>query len=377
MNLTRDERWLTRLAGNIYDAGLEPQRWPDVLTEVSHFVGGDACLLVIDSDCGTTGSVCHAFGIDGGNLRLYREIYVARDPTTTLFRDPERIESILDLVSPSSFYETDFFREWFRPQGWIDAASAVLDKATTGSAYFSVMRGPVRGGVDDEMRQSMRLIVPHLRRAVAVERAMMLGRTKAATFADILNNLSAGIFLVDAEGGIVHANAAGCALQHTGDFLRAARRRLIANDGKADQRLREIFAAAGRGEIAGTDKRIAMALTAPSGEHYVAEILPLAAGESRNAGINPAVAALFVRKAEMDTRSPLDLVANAYNLTPAELRVLLAIVDVGGVPNVARTLGIADTTVKTHLNHLFEKTGASRQADLVKLVARFSKPLLG
>jgi DNA-binding CsgD family transcriptional regulator len=59
-----------------------------------------------------------------------------------------------------------------------------------------------------------------------------------------------------------------------------------------------------------------------------------------------------------------------------ELRVLLAVVEVGGVPEVAEVLGIAETTVKTHLGHLYEKTGVRRQADLVKLVAGFSNPLV-
>ena len=54
-----------------------------------------------------------------------------------------------------------------------------------------------------------------------------------------------------------------------------------------------------------------------------------------------------------------------YRLTPTELRVLLAIVDIGGVPEVAAALGVAVTTVKTHLGRLFEKTGVARQADLV------------
>jgi len=48
---------------------------------------------------------------------------------------------------------------------------------------------------------------------------------------------------------------------------------------------------------------------------------------------------------------------------------------VGGAPEVAEALGIAETTVKFHLKHLFEKTGAGRQADLVKLVAGHMSPL--
>jgi DNA-binding CsgD family transcriptional regulator len=66
-----------------------------------------------------------------------------------------------------------------------------------------------------------------------------------------------------------------------------------------------------------------------------------------------------------------------FRLTPTELRVLLAIVEVGGVPEVAAALGVADTTVRTHVGRLFEKTGVKRQADLVKLVAGYSTPLEG
>jgi DNA-binding NarL/FixJ family response regulator len=59
------------------------------------------------------------------------------------------------------------------------------------------------------------------------------------------------------------------------------------------------------------------------------------------------------------------------------LRVMMAIVEVGGVPEVAPVLGVSETTVKTHLQHVFEKTGTQRQADLVKLVAGYMSPLAG
>ena len=45
------------------------------------------------------------------------------------------------------------------------------------------------------------------------------------------------------------------------------------------------------------------------------------------------------------------------------------------MPEVAPALGISETTVKTHLQHVFDKTGINRQADLVKLVAGYMSPL--
>ena len=186
-----------------------------------------------------------------------------------------------------------------------------------------------------------------------------------------------GMFLVDATGRIIHANAAGHVMLDAADVLHAKGGRLQVNDAQADQMLADAFVTAGNGDAAIGVKGVAVPLVARDGERYVAHVLPLTSGRRRNAGTNyAAAAALFVHKAALDTPSPPEAIAKAYKLTPTELRVLLAIVEIGGVPEVAEALGIAETTVRTHLNQTYHKTGVNRQADLVKLVAAFSNPLL-
>jgi DNA-binding CsgD family transcriptional regulator len=121
-------------------------------------------------------------------------------------------------------------------------------------------------------------------------------------------------------------------------------------------------------------KGIAVPLT-DGGERWLAHVLPLTSGVRRAADLaRAATAALFVRKTGADLPSALQQVAQAYRLTPAELRVLHAIVEIGGVAATAEMLGISPATVKTHLQHLFAKTGASRQAELVKLVGQYADP---
>jgi DNA-binding CsgD family transcriptional regulator len=106
-------------------------------------------------------------------------------------------------------------------------------------------------------------------------------------------------------------------------------------------------------------------------------VLPLASGARRAGSSCGAVAALLVHKVTFDVLPPPELIAGLYGLTPREVRVLLAIVRLGGVRETAAALGISEATVKTHLHRVFGKTGASRQADLVKLVAGFSNPVVG
>lgn len=199
---------------------------------------------------------------------------------------------------------------------------------------------------------------------------------EAATFADTLDGLDVGLYLVDADARLIHANTAGQAILDARDVMHLIRGRLAAGDPEVNRTLRHVFAAAGYGDSALVVRGIAVPMIGSDGQRYVAHALPLTAGARRRAGVNySAVAALFVRKVALTTTSHSEVIRKAFKLTPTELRVLLAIVELGGVPEVAAALGVAGTTVKTHVRRLFEKTGAARQADFVKLVAGYATPL--
>ena len=96
----------------------------------------------------------------------------------------------------------------------------------------------------------LRLITPHLRRAVLIGKMINLKVVEAASFCRLLDGLSAGIFLVDAAGRIVHANAAGHGLLRAGDILRSAAGRLVARDAQVDQILHDAFKSAAHGDAA-------------------------------------------------------------------------------------------------------------------------------
>ena len=274
------------------------------------------------------------------------------------------------------FLETRFYKEWARPQGFVDFVASVLDKSLASAAMFGVFRHERDGIVDAETRRRMRLIVPHIRRATLVAGVIDLKSTAAANLAESLDGLSASMFLVDSSGRVLHANTAGRRVLADADVLRVAGGRLAAGDPTVDQELRDIIAATAQGDTALGAKGIALPLIDREGVRYVAHTLPLASEVRRTASGCAATLAIFVNKTAIVTPSLPEAIARAYKLTLTELRVLLAIVDVGGAPEVAEALGIATSTVKTHLSRLYEKTGARRQADLAKLVAGFSTPLL-
>jgi DNA-binding CsgD family transcriptional regulator len=374
------EEQLSEFIGEIYDAALDSSLWSDVVGKAARFVGGSAAAIYSKSPTAGNGDVYYESGTDPYYRQLYFEKYVKLDPSTTshYFADVEQLISTADYMPYGEFLETRFYREWAQPQGLVDAVTAALDKSVTSVALFGVFRDESQGVVDDETRRRMRLIVPHIRRAVLIGRLFDLKAAEAASLAETLNGLSAGMCLVDAAGRIVHANTTCHVMLDAGDFLSTIGGRIVASDAKLDQTLRELFAAAGSGDAAVGTQGIALPLRAQDGSHYVAHVLPLTSGARRLAGIAySATVALFIRKVTTEAPSAPEIIARAYHLTPTELRVLLAIIEVGGVPEVAVALGIAESTVRTHLGNLFVKTGAGRQADLVKIAAGFVTPLIG
>jgi DNA-binding CsgD family transcriptional regulator len=367
------------LVADIYDAALDPPVWRKVLKNVCEFVrGGPSASLFWQDAAKKTGHTYFVWGGDPVYGQLYWDKYIALNPltpTAICFPVGEPY-SATDIVPIAQFVETPFYKEWMSPQGWGDVVSANLDKAATSRAVFSVARHARDGLVDDEMRRRMRLLIPHVRRSVTIGRLIDLNRVEAGALADTLDGLEAGMFLVDSCGRLVHANASGRAMLHEGNVLHA-NGKLVARDAQADAALRDVFSAASAGDAALGAKGIEVQLTARDGDQFVTHVLPLTSGARRQAGRSySAVAAVFVQRARRTAALPLDTLARQYQLTAGELRVLMAIFDVGGVPEAACALKLSPATVRTHLRHVFDKTGVRRQADLVKLIASYPSPIL-
>jgi len=82
--------------------------------------------------------------------------------------------------------------------------------------------------------------------------------------------------------------------------------------------------------------------------------------------------ALRIADIPFDKITDFELVAQYYHLTPAERRTLRIIASGGSVQECARQLGNTENTVRSTLKTIFDKTGTSRQGELVALCHQFS-----
>ena len=123
-----------------------------------------------------------------------------------------------------------------------------------------------------------------------------MGIPEAATFANALDCLGAGLFLVEETGRIVHANASAHGMLHKRSVLRAADSgKLVACEASSARALREVIT-----EVAGAAvgaRAIVVPLRASDGEHCIAHVLPLAFGSHR---CEPSYATLLVHKVALE-----------------------------------------------------------------------------
>ena len=184
--------------------------------------------------------------------------------------------------------------------------------------------------------------------------------------AEALNVLRCAVVLTNEHGAILHANRAAEHMLRDGGPIQSEQSILKATAPSAASELRSALALAARNEAGIGKTGLAIRLTEPDVPPVFAHVLPLTGSDFRTRLQPAAVAAVFIG-APPDAQEGADAVAAAFGLTSAETRVLASLFAGRTLAEAAATLGIAGTTAKTHLEHIFLKTGVTRQAELIRL----------
>lgn len=365
------------LAGEIYDAALDPSQWVDVLGSISGFIGGPASALSSHDVAKHEARFHFIWGDDPDYSRSYAETYVHLNPWLPhlLALKPGEIIVASQMLPHDEMYETRFFREWVAPQGYGDNVGAMVEREGTVITTLNTSIGSAESPASPEAVRRMELIVPHVRRAVSIGNAIEMKGIEADTLGDAVDAIGTAVYLLRACGGLVRANASGQELMESGTLFRPMPDRLVPELGGRDHDLIRAVDHAANGAIFPIG---AVPLIDRDGTRFVAHVLPLTSGKRARAGrVTGATVAVFIHRAVMDCAFPIEAVSQHYELSKTEVRVLTAMLEYGPPGDVAPALGISESSVRTHLRKLFEKTGTTRQADLVKLVAGYASPVVG
>jgi len=365
------------MVGSIYDAVIDNDLWPAALLHIREFATGQCATIFTKDVASRTGGVVYD---DGGIAASFRDdyfrSYVRLDPTFVAqyyakIGEPMATE---DFLPYDEFVASRFYKEWAEPQGLVDFAAVAIEKSATSIAMFGVFRHQRHGLVDDAMRGRLRLVAPHVRRAVEIGRLLDRQTTAIADFTATFDELKTAVVLIDAHGGVRHVNLAAHSLIERGAIFRVDHSRLTGATPSISNLLGDLYRA-GETDLGLGPDGIAVPLGRDGEVDLVLSALPLSGGRRAGSSRGAALALLISPARPPAALAPPELIARRFNLTPAELRILLTITEIGGVPATAEALGVSQSTVKFHLKGLYLKTGVHRQAELVKLLTVASSSL--
>ena len=188
-------------------------------------------------------------------------------------------------------------------------------------------------------------------------------------FKAIIDQLAMAVFVVDADGNIHYQNRAASRHIQGGTVLQIQCRRLAAYQQATESKLRAAIreAAAGAHDLGG------IALADSDGGGIVAHI-SRADGHDTATG-QPLVFVMFVDPLERRRSFGVPF-GELFDLTPAEVNVVEALVSGARKTEIAGAMGNSEATVSTHLRRVFMKTDTSRQPALVRLFLNSVPPVL-
>ena len=349
--------------GRIYDTVFDRTLWPAALGDVCALTGGCASSLTSHSRPDQTPERAAEYGTDPVYSRSYLETYGRINPLFGMgINDMAEGEMrvLYRTIDAQVFQRTRFYREWVRPQGWGDWISVVLIRSPLRLSLIAVARKERRGGFTDGQVNAMRLMTPHIQRAARLAGLFDERAEREQGMAALLGRIDVAALLIDTSGRIVFANAAAEAMLASGDVLARERGGFLR---LADAGARRMALDAVRGESVRPD--IAVVDTA-AGKRMVS-VMP---ASPETGGL----VAVLLSLPEAARTPPGLALRDAFRLTPAELRVLSLLLRGRSAAEIAGDLGVTPRTIRAHLHKLFEKTGASRQSDLIREALRLAPP---
>ena len=178
-------------------------------------------------------------------------------------------------------------------------------------------------------------------------------RDRDSGIEDLLDWLDLGVIIADASARPIRLNRRAGTIVARRDGLYATPFGITTAIPEETGRLRQAIAKATKG---GTRLRLSRPSGAPP---LLVTVIPVGGGP---------LVALFVMDPDIaGTPSPA-LLQELFGLTAAEAVFAAEISRGDGLQAVAERLSIAQTTARTHLTRIFEKTGTRRQAELVRLL---------
>lgn len=218
-----------------------------------------------------------------------------------------------------------------------------------------------------ERAELVTALIPHLEQALRTEKQLEELKRDVTELTSAIDCIHQAVLVVGPGAVVSHCNSSAFSLLHGADGLAVRSDRLRAYRSDVDCALQRAVATALGMADGGARCGTSVLCPRPSGEQaYVTHVFPFPASGHRD-GAQPR-ALIVIADPASRPQPPKEMLRKLFGLTNGESDVALRVARGQGLAPISDELSVSLATVKTHLQHVFDKTDTHRQAELVRLL---------
>lgn len=371
-----DTRSFSGLIDNFYAAALEPIRWPEAAARMANFFSSESTTIQVrQGEFSNIALRASTANYDDAAHGAYADYFHKLDPFANGWRaiGTSGIFAGHEFVDPESFRKSEIYNDYCSRLGVFHNLGAGVDLGAGTTLLLGIHRPIERDDFVAGDRHLLGLVLPHLSRAAQIRNLLATADLQRRLGYRVLKTLSTSVIAVDRQCRVAFMNDAAAEMLEVGDGLQSRRGQLTTYDPRQAEPLRQAVgraAAVVDGTVTPPDG--VLLVRRPSGRPLSVLVAPLPREGETHSSVD-ATAIVFANDPSSLRPPATAALARLYRLTPAEARLLQALLQGEKIAEYADRLGLSINTANTQLKRIFAKTGTHRQSDLMRQI--FADPI--
>lgn len=368
---------VNKLLGTLYAAPMQPELWSTFLAELSAAIGVTKAALISHNIAAEDHPILAYFGESvRESASVYEDHYCQFDDWTLRFPKNAYSGRIIrgdDYWPRQSMLSSVFYNEFLRQFDTCEFAGITAVATPTVFEVLSIYRGPSEREFSDEMLSALEVIAPHLKTALYTRRKLLALESRVNDLETALDRLTSALVMIDATGKTVFVNTSARQILDRSDGICLKNGKLTAQSISENTRLREIEVKA---ILTCNGKTVAnpgaMQVSRASKKPLQLIVAPCRSDDFVMPG--RAVAIVFMNDPDEKPAPPVEVLRALFNLTPAESRLAISLLDGNSLSESADLNKVGQETVRSQIKSIFQKTGTGRQGELIRLLSGITGP---
>ncbi len=363
---------IQKLITLIYDAALDPAYWASVLETLSHTLKAEQAYMRIINMKSNHIQLSYSHNKDSHWTKAYSDYYIHKDPW---LNDILKVkDTVIDCthhhITDKEYEKMEFHRDFVKPQGTHYGLGGKIHIKENITSYLALNRSRNKNGFESIFHETLVQLTPHIQKALLVNEKTHNTAFEHRLLRDALNQIHSPLILVDKNAKILFINSQAEHLinQQPGIYIRNNQITILSKVDN-DKFKHLIHTAIHRDTDNSLSQGSSMCCTNPANQSTISILISPVNPEMTNIDTQNDENVLLLLSTNQQQKSfSTEILTDLYNFTPAEARLTSHLCQGLTLDEIAEKFSLSKNTLRSQLRSTFNKSGVSRQAELIRMV---------